>query len=47
MKKDDSKRMTVRIPLSLWKKIRKMEELGKVKSIQDAIVRGLEWMTKQ
>jgi hypothetical protein len=45
--KPTDKRMTVRIPIELWKKIRRLEEAGKIQSIQDAIMRGLEWITKQ
>ena len=46
MKPADTKRMTARIPIELWKKIRRLEESGKIKSIQDAIIRGLEWIVK-
>lgn len=44
---EKNKRMTIRIPIELWKKIRRLEEAGKIKSIQDATIRGLEWIVKE
>jgi len=46
MKLVETKRMTVRIPIDLWKKIRRLEEAGKINSIQDAVIKGLEILTK-
>lgn len=45
MEASESKRMTIKIPLELWKKIRRLEESGKVKSIQEAVIKGLEWLS--
>ncbi len=40
--KEETKKMTVSVPVDLWKRVRRLEEDGKVKSFQDAAVRGLE-----
>jgi len=37
---------TVRLPKELWLKLRHMEEDGKIKSIHDGILKGIEWITK-
>lgn len=40
------KQMTVRIPRDTWKQIRRLEESGVVRSINDAILIGLELLIK-
>jgi len=47
MKTAEIKRLTVAIPLDIWKKVRRLEESGKVKSIKDAVIRGLKWLTTE
>ena len=47
MKAIEFKRQTIKIPVDLWKKLRRLEETGKIKSIQNAVIRGLEWIAKQ
>lgn len=46
MKSVETKRMTVRIPIKLWKEIRRLEEAGKIKSIQHALIIGIEYLLK-
>jgi len=41
---EKNKRTTVRIPVDMWKQIRRLQESGKVKSIQDAITTSLEYL---
>jgi len=36
------KTLSIRLPLDLWKKLRRMQEEGKIKSIQAAVVDGLD-----
>jgi len=43
---DDSKVTTVRLPRSIWSKVKHLQGDDKVKSIQDAVVRGLELLFK-
>lgn len=35
---------TVRLPRALWIKLRRLQEEGKIKSIHEAILKGLEWI---
>lgn len=37
---------TVRLPRDLWLKLRRLQEEGKIKSIHDAILKGLEWIIR-
>ena len=37
---------TVRLPRELWLKLRKLEEQEKIKSIHEAILRGLKWVVQ-
>lgn len=46
MKAEDKKRFTVEIPINLWRKVRRLEDSGKVKSLKEAVIKGLEWLTK-
>jgi len=36
------KTLSVRIPLDLWKKLRRLQEEGKIDSIQAAVIAGLD-----
>ena len=38
---------TIRIPYDMWKKLRRMQEDGKIKSIQQASIEGLERIIKE
>ena len=42
MVQTEYKILTIRIPLDLWKRLRRAQEDGKVRSIQDAAIRGME-----
>ena len=42
----EDKRITITIPYEIWLKIRRLQEEGKVKSIQEACVKGLKLITK-
>lgn len=44
--RDQDKRMSIRIPLDLWKKLRELQTQGRIKSIQEACVEGLKKLTK-
>lgn len=37
---------TIRIPYAIWKKLRRLQEDGKIKSIQQACIEGLERVIK-
>ena len=36
------KRLTIRIPFAIWKRLRELQTDGKIKSIQQAVVAGLK-----
>lgn len=36
------KRLTIRLPFELWKKLRELQTDGKIKSIQQAVIAGLK-----
>jgi len=38
--------ITIRIPYDIWKKLRRMQEDDKIKSIQQACIEGLERVIK-
>lgn len=38
----DVKNITIRIPIDTWKKLRRLQEAGKVVSIQEAAIRGFD-----
>jgi len=40
------KRLTIRIPFELWKRLRELQTDGKIKSIQEAVVDGLQKLLK-
>lgn len=46
MQSQDIKTLTIRISHKLWIALRHMQEEGKIKSIQEAAIKGLEWITK-
>ena len=39
--------ITVRIPYDIWKKLRRMQEDDKIKSIQQACIEGLKHVIKE
>jgi len=39
--------ITIRIPYSIWIKLRRMQEEDKIKSIQKACIEGLELIIKE
>lgn len=39
--------LTIRLSHKLWVALRRMQEDGKVKSIQDAIMQGLDLLTEK
>ena len=39
--------ITIRIPYDIWKKLRRMQEDDKIKSIQKACIEGLEHVIKK
>lgn len=41
------KTLTIRLPLELWKKLRHLQEEGKIKSIQSAVVAGLDAIVEE
>jgi len=40
-KQHNTKNLTIRLPLDLWKKLRNLQTEGKIKSIQRAVIDGL------
>lgn len=40
------KTLSIRIPVETWKKLRRLQEEGKIKSIQAAAIAGLEEMVR-
>ncbi len=38
---------TIRIPYDIWKKLRRMQEDDKIKSIQQACIEGLKHVIKE
>lgn len=38
---------TIRIPYDMWKKLRRLQEDDKIKSIQQACIEGLEHIIKE
>ncbi len=42
MSENDSIVTTVRFPRSVWSRLKHLQADGKIKSIQDAVVKGLE-----
>ncbi len=40
--KVEIKRVTIKIPFDLWVKLRRLTETGEVKSIQEAVIRGIK-----
>jgi len=41
------KTLSVRIPLGLWKKLRRLQEDGKIESIQSAVITGLDAIVEE
>ena len=41
------KTLSIMLPLDLWKKLRRLQEEGKIKSIQAAVVAGLDAIAKE
>ena len=39
--------ITIRIPYDIWKRLRRMQEDDKIKSIQQACIEGLEYIIKE
>lgn len=39
--------ITIRIPYDTWKKLRRMQEDDKIKSIQQACIEGLKYVIKE
>jgi len=39
--------LTIRLPLELWKALRNLQTDGKIKSIQQAVVLGLQKVVKE
>ena len=36
------KRLTIRLPFEIWKRLRELQTEGKIKSIQKAVIDGLK-----
>ena len=47
MPRDDDKVMTIRLPHELWRKLKLLQIDGKIKSINDAAIRGLWQIVKE
>ena len=41
------KRLTIRIPFEIWKRLRELQTDGKIESIQHAVVAGLKKLIKE
>ena len=41
------KTLSIRIPLGLWKKLRRLQEDGKIESIQSAVITGLDAIVEE
>jgi len=46
-KKEEIKTTTIRIPKTMWVKLRRLQEKGDVKSINQACIDGLELIIKK
>lgn len=40
------KRLTIRLPIKLWKQLRNLQTEGVIKSIQSAVIRTLQELVK-
>jgi hypothetical protein len=47
LSKNMEKRLTIRLPRTLWAALRNLITAGKVKSIQSAVIDGLEKIVKE
>jgi len=47
VKKEETKNMTVRIPKTMWIKLRRLQEKDQIKSIHQACLDGLELIIKE
>jgi len=47
VKKEETKNMTVRIPKTIWIKLRRLQEEDQIKSIHQACLDGLEMIIKK
>lgn len=43
----EPKKLTIRIPVELWKSLRRAQEDGQIESIQTAAIAGLEMIIKK
>jgi len=46
-KQEEIKQTTIRLPKSMWVKLRRLQEEGKIKSIHQACLDGLELIIKK
>ncbi|UCF84690.1 MAG: hypothetical protein JSV50_03410 [Desulfobacteraceae bacterium] len=46
-KKEETKNMTIRIPKSIWVKLRRLQEKDKIRSIHEACIEGLKLIIKE
>lgn len=42
MSEPETKQTTIRLPKTMWVKLRRLQEQGKIKSIHQAVLDGLE-----
>lgn len=47
MSKQETKQTTIRLPKSMWIQLRRLQEEGKIKSIHQACLDGLELIIKK
>ena len=47
MSKQETKQTTIRLPKSMWVKLRRLQEQGEIKSIHQACLDGLESIIKK
>ena len=47
VRKEETKNMTIRIPKSIWIKLRRMQEKDKIRSIHEACIEGLKVIIKE
>ena len=47
MSKEKKHPIPIHIPYNLWIKLRRLQEENKIKSIQEAAIKGLEWLVRK
>ena len=47
MSKQEIKQTTIRLPIEMWVKLRRLQEEGKIKSIHQACLDGLEMIIEK